>query len=215
MIQGFAGVVLHGRVLHVALMCAMVTAGVGVLVAQGIDMTLAATPFAAASVKKNRSGTNTTDGAIGGGRFRYVNETVVRLIGEAHGAGQPLPAFKIVGGPDWITSERYDVNAVADGNPTRDELHASGRRLLAERFHLRAHGEQRDLPIYELVLDRRDGKLGPQLRHSETQCAYPGRRLWGSRPRRRRSQERRPQGSRVSHPHAGCCSVVECSAQRE
>src|SRR5688500_5381792 len=170
MIGVFGSDLAPGRVLCVAVACAALSGAVGVLVAQGIDMAPSATPFAAASVKKNESGTDTTGGSNTGGRFQYLNETVVRLIGEAYGLGQPLPAFKIVGGPDWIASERYDVNAVADGNPTREEVRAMVRRLLADRFNFRAHTEQRETQVYALVLDRTDGKLGPQLRPAATPC---------------------------------------------
>jgi uncharacterized protein (TIGR03435 family) len=43
--------------------------------------------------------------------------------------------------------------------------------LLAERFKLAVHNDRREMPIYALVLARRDGKLGPQLRASATDCA--------------------------------------------
>lgn len=170
------------RVLCAFTACAVLAGAVGVLVAQAIDTALSPTPFAAASVKKNESGTETTGGSIAGGRFQYLNETVVRLIGEAYGAGQPLPAFKIVGGPGWIASERYDINAVADGNPSRDELRAMVRRLLAERFNFRAHTEQRETQVYALVLDRTDGRLGPQLRPAQTPCRQPGTPPAGDNP---------------------------------
>jgi len=45
------------------------------------------------------------------------------------------------------------------------------RGLLAERFKLAVHKETRELPAYELVVARRDGKLGPQLRPSDVDCA--------------------------------------------
>jgi uncharacterized protein (TIGR03435 family) len=171
----FRSGLVSNRVLRVAGACAVLSVGIGRLVAQTIAVKTTTVSFSATSVKKNGSGASATElGFLGGGRFRAVNETVMRLIGEAYGEGQALPAFKIVGGPQWITSERYDVNAVAEGGPTPQEQHAMLRRLLADRFGLRAHVEQRDLTIYELVLDRREGKLGPQLRRSETQCAQPG-----------------------------------------
>ena len=44
------------------------------------------------------------------------------------------------------------------------------RSLLQDRFRLRVHTETRDLPAYALVLARRDGRLGPELRESTTEC---------------------------------------------
>ena len=45
------------------------------------------------------------------------------------------------------------------------------RALLADRFKLTAHSEFRDRPIYVLVMDRKDGKLGPQLKKVDVDCA--------------------------------------------
>jgi uncharacterized protein (TIGR03435 family) len=45
------------------------------------------------------------------------------------------------------------------------------RSLLAERFKLKAHTESRELPVYDLVLARSDGRLGPNIRPSTSDCA--------------------------------------------
>ena len=45
------------------------------------------------------------------------------------------------------------------------------RTLLADRFKLVMHKETKELPIFELVLARQDGKLGPQLRPAAVDCA--------------------------------------------
>jgi uncharacterized protein (TIGR03435 family) len=49
------------------------------------------------------------------------------------------------------------------------------RSLLADRFKLVVRKETRDLPAYALVLARRDGKLGPSLRRSNTDCSPSNR----------------------------------------
>ena len=45
------------------------------------------------------------------------------------------------------------------------------RTLLADRFKLVMHKETKDLPIFELVVARPDGRLGPQLRPAAVDCA--------------------------------------------
>jgi uncharacterized protein (TIGR03435 family) len=78
--------------------------------------------------------------------------------------------FQIVDAPDWVGSERFDVLAKAEGNPTPDQMQQMLRALLADRFKLATHRDTREMPIYALVLARQDGKLGPKLKRSESNC---------------------------------------------
>ena len=131
--------------------------------------------FEVASIKPNKSG----DGRmlIGfqpGGRFSATGITLRMLIGIAYGSPQPLPNFRIIGGPSWINSDRFDIVAKAEGDvpPGPDSpFPLMIRAMLADRFKLVVHNESRELPIYELVLARSDGKLGPQLRPATVDCA--------------------------------------------
>jgi uncharacterized protein (TIGR03435 family) len=76
----------------------------------------------------------------------------------------------VLGGPNWINAERFDVLAKANGNPSVNEKWAMVRALLADRFKLKAHTETRNLPIYRLLRVRKDGKLGPRLTRSSKPC---------------------------------------------
>jgi uncharacterized protein (TIGR03435 family) len=78
--------------------------------------------------------------------------------------------LQVVGGPEWIDSERYDVIAKAEGRPTMSQVHAMLRTLLTERFALKTHTETRELPICALVLARVDGKLGEKLQPAGPDC---------------------------------------------
>jgi uncharacterized protein (TIGR03435 family) len=134
--------------------------------------------FEVASIKPNKAGDNRVMlGVQPGGRFTATNVPLRLLIRNAY----QLQDFQIVGGPSWMTSDRFDIVAKAEsdgigdpfqsertGEPSRGQLML--RALLKERFKLEAHFEDRDMPIYALVPARADGKLGPQLKTSETDC---------------------------------------------
>jgi uncharacterized protein (TIGR03435 family) len=88
--------------------------------------------------------------------------------------------FQIIGAPDWIKTDRFDINAKAEGLATPPTPQTPGtpgpmalmmRALLADRFKLQTHTDTRELPVYNLVLNRSDGKLGPKLVPSTTDCA--------------------------------------------
>jgi uncharacterized protein (TIGR03435 family) len=95
-----------------------------------------------------------------------------------------LQDFQISGGPGWLASDRFDIvakieagvqDAMPAGPPAPGQpptpLQLMIRSLLAERFKLAAHTETKDQPIYALVLARSDGRLGPDLKKSDTDCA--------------------------------------------
>jgi uncharacterized protein (TIGR03435 family) len=140
--------------------------------------TLAQTPggatpaFDVVSVKPDHSGSlNIFLQAQPGGRIVATNVTLRLLIRNAY----RVQDSQIVGGPDWIGTDRFDIEAKAPGNPTQGELQLMLRALMADRFKLTVHNETRELPVYGLTLARADGRLGAQLRRSETDCsAAPG-----------------------------------------
>lgn len=123
--------------------------------------------FEVASVRPNNS--VETGGFIQrrpGGSFSVGNQTLLTLMLFAY----QIQGFQLVGAPDWIGTERFDIVAKAAGDipPTPfGETPPEAlmlRSLLEDRFKLTAHRETRDMPIYALVLARSDGRLGPRLR---------------------------------------------------
>jgi uncharacterized protein (TIGR03435 family) len=64
--------------------------------------------------------------------------------------------------PKWTTTENFDVQARAPGNPSKDQFRLMMQALLADRFKLAVHYETRELPVLVLMLDK-PGKLGPKL----------------------------------------------------
>jgi uncharacterized protein (TIGR03435 family) len=136
--------------------------------------------FEVASVKPNMSGSctvasNSCQSFIRlqpGGNFLVGNRTLRELIQFAY----RLQSFQLVGGPDWIANERFDITAKASGDfppptpPAASTPMLMLRALLAERFRLRVRFDTREMPVYALVLARNDGQLGAQIRRSEVDC---------------------------------------------
>ena len=159
--------------------------------------------FEVASVKENTSGESRAPMRTQpGGRFVATNVLLKGLIADAFLDAQPLAFSRVLGGPEWIGSTRYDIVAKAstefqlspDGPPR--ELLLMLRSLLQERFKLSAHRETRELPIYQLVVARADGRLGPQLRPSAVDCdALIAARRGGALPPVRQPNEPPPCGA--------------------
>jgi uncharacterized protein (TIGR03435 family) len=155
----------------------LLTAGIVAIVGESMMPTLTAqwarsfthaTPaFEAASIRPNKSGSSILGIAPQpGGRFMATNVTVGLLIRNAY----QLPRFRVSEGPDWIESDRFDVVATAGYDAPQSQLRLMVQTLLAERFKLKVHTQTREQPVYELVMARRDGRLGPNLRRTEHDC---------------------------------------------
>jgi uncharacterized protein (TIGR03435 family) len=89
------------------------------------------------------------------GRFVAEGFSPKMLVGRAYG----LPDVRVVGGPGWVESERYDIEAKAEGSIPAGQLPLMLQSMLEDRFQLKAHKETRDLPVYELVVARGGSKL--------------------------------------------------------
>jgi uncharacterized protein (TIGR03435 family) len=67
-----------------------------------------------------------------------------------------------ISGPDWINLERYDIAAKTSAPATEEQLKLMLRALLAERFKLTFHRQQKELQTFALTV----GKNGPKLQES-------------------------------------------------
>jgi uncharacterized protein (TIGR03435 family) len=106
-----------------------------------------------------------------GGGINAANVTLKLLITNAYG----LQDFQISGGQKWIETALYNIEAKPDLPGGPNEWKVMLQNLLVDRFHLAFHRETKELPIYALVLARKDGKLGTANDRIE------GRRLRGAR----------------------------------
>ncbi len=148
-------------------------AAAGILLGQGAPL-----KFEVASIKpSNGDDHRVSIQFVPGGGFRSSGTTLKMLVTQAY----DVRDFQISGGPGWITSDRYDINAKAERGDSdapppdprnmsddqmrtmRQQMQERLRGLLAERFQLIIHRETRELPVYALVV----AKNGPKMKQSE------------------------------------------------
>ena len=91
------------------------------------------------------------------GSLTIRNQTLLSLIQWAY----DTPRFQIEG-PDWLNDDRFDLLAKAEGGGDDAKLRLMLQALLAERFGLKAHTEQKDMQVYGLTL----AKGGPKFQES-------------------------------------------------
>lgn len=71
--------------------------------------------------------------------------------------------------PKWVSTDNFEIEAVAEGNPTKDQMRLMVQSLLADRFRLQVHTVTSQAAVIALILDK-PGATGPQLRpHSKGQ----------------------------------------------
>jgi uncharacterized protein (TIGR03435 family) len=75
-----------------------------------------------------------------------------------------------IAGPEWIKTARYDIEATTGGQVNQGQAMSMLRRLLADRYGLKVHYENRERPVYNMVLARDDKQLGPRLQRSSIDC---------------------------------------------
>jgi uncharacterized protein (TIGR03435 family) len=116
--------------------------------------------FEVADVKVNKSGESRMAVDFqGGGRLSMRNVPMRVLIMFAY----HVRAEGVEGWPSWFESDRFDVVAKAAQTTAPDDLRRMLQTLLAERFKLVVHTDQKVMPAYALVL----GKSGPKLQAAE------------------------------------------------
>jgi uncharacterized protein (TIGR03435 family) len=94
-----------------------------------------------------------------GRHYSIVGQTVESLLMVGYGVQKK----QIFNAPSWIAIEKWDVNGVIDtpGQPSEDQGHAVVRKLLAERFGLGSHAEQRELSVYAVTVAKGGVRMTP------------------------------------------------------
>lgn len=70
-----------------------------------------------------------------------------------------IPMRQISGDPDWLNSDRYNIEAKTDGSYNIDDLHTMFQNLFVDRFNLKFHIETKEGPVYALMLDTPGSKM--------------------------------------------------------
>jgi len=94
---------------------------------------------------------------IVGRHLTMQNRSVENLLLLGYGVHKS----EIVGAPEWVRTAHFDVDGVPDvqGQPDTAQMQSLMRKLLAERFGLKMHFEQRVVPVYALTVAKSGAKL--------------------------------------------------------
>lgn len=118
--------------------------------------------FEIATIKPNNSGIPIMqDLRIDGRRFVTRNSSLGDLIAFAY----KVQVKQIVGAPDWLNQDRYDVTGAPSGDrtPSMTQVGIMVQRLLEDRFKLTFHHETREMPAYVLSVAKNGPKLTPPV----------------------------------------------------
>ena len=103
-----------------------------------------------------RIGMNGGPGSPDPGRIHYENVSLKMLVTKAYG----VQDYQI-SGPDWLNSERFDIEAKLPYAATKEQFQTMLQNLLIERFKMAIHRDKKELPTYVLVVAKNGSKLKP------------------------------------------------------
>jgi uncharacterized protein (TIGR03435 family) len=150
--------------------------------------------FDVASIKLNHGTPNLHFTPSPSGSLHVTSITIKDLINVAYEINDP----QLVGAPDWVNTERCDIDAKLDDAAAQEEaklspaqrtarLHLRLQSLLADRFKLTVSHETKELPIFALVVAKGGPKFSPAsptppVPGSHDPQAPPGRMAQGPMP---------------------------------
>ncbi|MDP9169809.1 MAG: TIGR03435 family protein [Acidobacteriota bacterium] len=100
------------------------------------------------------------------GRLNYQGISLMDLIGDAYRV-----QHRQISGPDWLTSQRFDILALIPAAENNDQIPEMLTALLQERFKLKTHEDTKEEQVYRLVL----ANNGPKLQKAEKETGISGR----------------------------------------
>ncbi len=145
---------------------------VGIMSAAHIRAQLATPKFETASITPCQAFQHRPLQGLSPGIFHSGCTTVQRFIQQAYGLfadghTNPLSSVSVTGGPAWVGSNFYQIDAHAEGNQSQAMMNGPMlQALLEDRFKLKIHRETRDVPVYELTV----ATGGPNLQAYQGTC---------------------------------------------
>lgn len=91
-----------------------------------------------------------------GGEFTMQSASVADMIGIAYGVHD----YSLSGAPGWVERDRYDLTARAPAGTPPETIKLMLRTLLADRFGLASHAEEKPMPVFALTM----GKGAPKIK---------------------------------------------------
>ena len=150
----------------------LATAGL-VAQARTADGTGGVASFEVASIRPHLDPNDSSDtNLLPGGRYEGRNVSVRKLIRQATGVDDR----QMVGVPDWVDSERYDIDAkTGDTAQLRPEVFQKLLLgLLEDRFAFRFHWETREQPVYWMVAQKSGARIKPHENGGEPTMSVNG-----------------------------------------
>jgi len=181
--------------MSIAILCALTDASV----AQQPSSTPA---FEAASVKPRTTANPGWSISYTPDSLRATNATLSALIQSAYGIRED----RLVGGPNWVRTTRFDVTGKAAQALPREQLRLMAQRLLENRFGVVLTREQRKQEVYALRLGRNDGRMGPDLRRAADDCL--GEATGGGLPTNQPARPTLKSSTGAGPTYSGTCATM-------
>lgn len=103
-------------------------------------------------------------------RLSIPSMTLSSLIYAAYGDGGFNTSMRVTGGPDWVNRTAFAVEGLSSGPVTQQQQRLMLQPLLEERFGLKILHMEETSDVLGLVVDRRDGTLGPKVKKWDGTC---------------------------------------------
>jgi bla regulator protein blaR1 len=149
-------------------------AGLMLFALAALPQTASAPSFDVASIRPSTMEYGSYIRYLPGGRFSamsWIRQVMQYAYG---GAGQ------IVGDPEWLNTDRYNIEAKSpDPDATHEQINAMVRTLLEDRFKLRVHSEMKEFDVFDLVVDKNGPKLTPLKEGEISHCTRDNSEICG------------------------------------